>query len=53
MKKYGDKYDLNIGMTETEMTEKIGFHKIWDCGLIKYVWKQKQNHKKNQNLINK
>ena len=41
MKKYGDKYDLNIGMTETEMTEKIGFHKIWDCGLIKYVWKQK------------
>ena len=41
MKKYSDKYDLNIGMTETEMTEKIGFHKIWDCGLIKYVWKQK------------
>ena len=30
---------LTEDMTECEMTQKLGFHKIWDCGLFKYVWK--------------
>ena len=29
-------------MTETEMCKIINAHKIYDCGLIKYIWK-KQN----------
>ena len=32
------KYGFPLTMTETEMTEKLGYKKIWDCGLIKYVW---------------
>ena len=32
------KYDLPLTMTETEMTEKLDFLKIYDCGLIKYIW---------------
>ena len=32
------KYGLPLTMTETEMTEKLGYYKIWDCGLVKYVY---------------
>ena len=34
------KYDLSMDMTEKEMTEKLGYVKIWDCGLYKYEWKK-------------
>jgi len=27
-------------MTETEMAKALGYDRIWDCGLIKYVWKK-------------
>ncbi len=27
---------LNLVMTETEMIKKLGYDKIWDCGLFKY-----------------
>lgn len=33
------KYGLPLSMTETEMTNSLGYVKIYDCGLIKYVWK--------------
>ena len=33
-RRYG--YDENL--SETELTEKIGYFKIWDCGLLRYVW---------------
>ena len=33
------KYGLPLTMSETEMTEKLGYVKIYDCGLIKYIWK--------------
>ena len=33
------KYGLPLSLTENEMTKKIGYTKIWDCGLYKYVWK--------------
>lgn len=32
------KYGLPLSMTETEMTNKIGAYKIWDCGLLRYVY---------------
>lgn len=34
------KYDVSIDMTEYEMTQKLGFYRIWDCGLFKYEWKK-------------
>lgn len=33
------KYGLPLTMTEYEMTQELGFYRIWDCGLFKYVWK--------------
>ena len=35
------KYGFDMSMTETEMVQKLGLYKIWDCGLFKYVWKNK------------
>ena len=37
LRKYPD--ILNENMTETEMTRKLGYYKIYDCGLIRYIWK--------------
>ena len=34
------KYGLPLTMTEKEMCNKLGFHRIWDCGLFKYIWKK-------------
>ena len=35
-------------MTETEMAKALGYDRIWDCGLFKYVWKSpditQENH---------
>lgn len=33
------KYGLPLSMTETEMAQALGYDRIWDCGLYKYVWK--------------
>jgi very-short-patch-repair endonuclease len=32
------KYGLPVTMTEAEMMQELGIPRIWDCGLIKYVW---------------
>ena len=34
-------YNLPLTMTENEMTKSLGYDKIWDCGLFKYVWRKK------------
>lgn len=34
------KYGLPLTMTEKEMTKELGYDRIWDCGLIKYIWKK-------------
>ena len=39
LKRYPDS-GLTEDMTEYEMTQKLGFYRIWDCGLFKYVWKK-------------
>lgn len=36
------KYGLPLTMTETEMTSALGYAKIYDCGLMKYVWTKKE-----------
>ena len=35
------KYGFPLTMTEQEMVEKLGYRKIWDCGLIKYTFYKK------------
>ena len=37
-----NKYGLPMHMTELEMARELGYDRIWDCGLFKYVWR-KQN----------
>ena len=37
------KYGLPLTMTETEMVKELGYDRIWDCGLIKYVWRDTEN----------
>lgn len=33
------KHDFPLTMTENEMSKKLGYYKIWDCGLIRYIYK--------------
>ena len=33
------KYGLDMSLTETAMTEKLGYKRIWNCGLLKYELK--------------
>ena len=33
------KYGFPLSMTELEMTKKLGIFRIYDCGIVKYVWK--------------
>ena len=35
------KYGLPLSMTEKEMASKLGYSRIWNCGLIRYIWKKK------------
>ena len=37
-------YNLPLSMTEKEMCDKLGFERIWDCGLYKYVWYSQLPH---------
>lgn len=33
-----NKYGFDLSMTETEMVRELGYDRIWDCGLAKYVY---------------
>ena len=35
-----NQYGLPLTVTEREMTETLGYTRIWDCGLIKYVYRK-------------
>jgi len=35
-----NKHGFDQGMTELEMTRELGYDRIWDCGLFKYVWRK-------------
>ena len=45
------KYGLPLEMTESEMVKKLGYDRIWDCGLFKYVWKKPDNEIKTEAVI--
>lgn len=32
------KYGFPKEMTEIEMARELGYDRIWDCGLVKYIW---------------
>ena len=34
------KYNLPLSMTEKEMAESLGYYRIWNCGLVKYIYKK-------------
>lgn len=34
------KYGFPETMTESQMTKELGYDRIWDCGLLKYVWRR-------------
>ena len=36
------KYNLPKEFSEMEMAKQIGYGRIWDCGLFKYVWKKEE-----------
>ena len=38
------RYNLPIEMTENEMAKTLGYTRIWDCGLFKYVWKKENDN---------
>ena len=35
-----NQYGLPLTMTEREMTTTLGYTRIWDCGLIKYIYRK-------------
>lgn len=35
-----EKYGFPLTMTELEMAKELGYDRIWDCGLFKYVWRK-------------
>ena len=39
------KYGLPLTMTEKEMTDEIKAYRIYDCGLLKYVWRNLEDWK--------
>ena len=34
------RYGLPLTMTEIEMARELGYDRIYDCGLIKYIWRK-------------
>ncbi len=36
------KYQLDPSLTESEMVRKLNIHRIYDCGLIKYIWRKEK-----------
>jgi len=41
-KKLSRKYSFPMTMTETEMAKELGYDRIWNCGLIRYVWRKEK-----------
>lgn len=36
------KYGVPLSLTEKQMCDRLGFYRIWDCGLLKYVYNRKE-----------
>ena len=37
------KYNLSLDLSETEMVKELGYVKIWNCGLFKFIWKKEKD----------
>ena len=35
------RYGIDSKLTETKLTESLGYYKIWDCGILRYIWERK------------
>lgn len=46
--KLNKKYGLPIAMSENEMCKAIGAYKIWNCGLVKYIYKKEEHCQQQQ-----
>lgn len=33
------RHGFDLSLTEREMADMLGWYKIWDCGLFKYIWR--------------
>ena len=44
--KLSKKYGFPMDMTEWEMARELGYDRIWDCGLFRYMWKKKETPSK-------
>lgn len=40
------KYGFPLEMTETEMVRQLGYDRIWDCGLYRFVWTRDSEKRK-------
>lgn len=36
------KYNFSKDLSEMQMAKQIGYGRIWDCGLFKYVWRKEE-----------
>lgn len=45
------KYNLDGELTEVEMAKEVGYYRIWDCGLFKYVWTNPNNEIKTETVL--
>jgi hypothetical protein len=37
------KYNLSLDLSESEMVKELGYVKIWNCGLFKFIWKKEKD----------
>ena len=44
------KYGLDMSKTESTMADELGYTKIWNCGLIKYIWRNNNINEKDKQI---
>jgi hypothetical protein len=37
------KYGLNMSLTESQMVKQLGINRIYDCGLLKYIYRNEND----------
>ena len=39
------RYGIDSKLTESQMAKELGYYKIWDCGMLKYIYKKEITNK--------
>lgn len=39
-----------MSKTESTMADELGYTKIWNCGLIKYIWRNNNINEKDKQI---